>query len=319
MYSVLIKISFLTYFISAFSLWGVAQNLVPNPSFEEYINCPFSLDIETYLYNWKSSRETPDYFNSCASWWGASVPFNGFGYQMPNSGEGYIGLLTYRSDSAIYTEAIGVQLTEPLQIDVKYYVSFKTSLTLENSTGSMAANNKIGVQFTTNEYSSINQIPINNFAHVYTNSIISDTLNWTTISGSFISDSTYSFINIGNFFEKQFIDSIIFNDAFGAYYYIDDICVSIDSSTCLQYANLNKNENKQNFSLTLKDDHIIVKNNTKNNFAISISNLYGQKIFEKLNNNEYFNKFQLLETKNTFFFITIKSEGINYNYKLINQ
>ena len=84
---------------------GLAQNLVPNPSFENYTQCPFSLGLEAYVSDWKSARETPDYFNTCATTPNADVPSNVVGYQEPYIGNAYIGMLTYRSDSSLYTEA----------------------------------------------------------------------------------------------------------------------------------------------------------------------------------------------------------------------
>ena len=110
------------------SVLGWGQNLVPNPSFENVIQCPFSLGLETYTSNWKSARETPDYFNTCASSSVAEVPSNNFGYQQPCTGNAYMGMLTYRSDSSLYTEAATVQLTSPLSIGQIYYVSFRLSL-----------------------------------------------------------------------------------------------------------------------------------------------------------------------------------------------
>ncbi|MBK7390076.1 MAG: hypothetical protein IPI23_13700 [Bacteroidetes bacterium] len=41
---------------------GYAQNLVPNPSFEDTINCPFSVNQFAYCDHWNKYRETPDYF-----------------------------------------------------------------------------------------------------------------------------------------------------------------------------------------------------------------------------------------------------------------
>lgn len=239
-----IKILLTSFFLSLTYFSFSQTNLVPNPSFEDTVSCPFSFGLEAYVQNWKSARETPDYFNSCSTWSGASTPSNDYGYQLAYFGNAYVGLLTYRSDSSVYTEAIGVQLSQALQTGVRYYVSFQVSLTLENTTGSMAANNKIGVQFSNTEHSVTNPIPVNNFAHIYTNSIITDTTSWTTVSGSFVADSAYSYLNLGNFFDKPYIDTMIYGATFGAYYYFDNVCVSSDSLTCSQTSvNVNQIQN----------------------------------------------------------------------------
>ena len=92
---------------------------------------------------------------------------------------------------------------------------------------------KLGVKFSVNQYNPSNPAPINNFAHVYTDSVVNDTTNWYRIAGSFIADSAYSYFNIGLFFDMQHIDTTkytIYSD--NSYYFIDDVCVSTDSALC---------------------------------------------------------------------------------------
>ena len=89
--------------------------------------------------------------------------------------------------------------------------------------------NKLGVLFSNSTYSEFNPPPENNFAHVYTDSIITDTTNWFTIAGSFVADSTYSNIILGIFFDNNNVDTLrLFKpncDVF-AYYFIDDVSVT---------------------------------------------------------------------------------------------
>ena len=113
----------------------------------------------------------------------------------------------------------------------QYFVSFKIVF-VNNPTYYGVASNILGVKFSTIQYTTSSPPAINNFAHVYSTSIIIDTLNWTRIRGSFISDSTYQYINIGNFFDDAHTDSMHVTDSGNEYYYIDDICVSTDSNTC---------------------------------------------------------------------------------------
>lgn len=316
--------SLLLYTVFFFSaVVGYGQNLVPNPSFEYTVGCPFSFGLEAYVQDWKSARETPDYFNSCSTWSGASIPINDYGYQSANSSNAYIGMLTYRSDSSIYTEAAGIQLSQPLQIGVKYYVSFQLSLTLENTTGSMAANNKIGVQFSTTEYSVSKQIPVNNFAHVWTDSIISDTINWSTVSGSFIADSAYSYLNLGNFFDKPFVDSLIYGATFGAYYYFDNVCVSSDSLTCNQVQTGIKQIRSSLPSINIYPNPVtayfhIDKNNTQS-YDLVIYNKFGQKLYEEKNITVSNKRIDTTEFDSGLLLINIKTKNESFNYKLLKQ
>ena len=209
-----------------------AQNLVPNPSFEDAV-CPGQgMGFEEFIFNWKAARETPDYYNSCSAGWSSSVPANYEGYQQAATGNAYIGMLTYVVPNTLTpAEVASVQLLSPLTVGQKYYVSFKLSWTLFDGNVGMA-NNKIGIQFSSIEYNQTNPMPYNNQCHLCTDTIITDSVNWTVVSGIFIADASYSHLNLGSFFENQYIDAVGYGDNYaGAYYYFDDVSViAIDST-----------------------------------------------------------------------------------------
>ena len=50
-------------------------------------------------------------------------PFNNFGFQWPNTGEAYMGAISYSASTPLYRECIGQQLFSALSIGVKYYVT----------------------------------------------------------------------------------------------------------------------------------------------------------------------------------------------------
>lgn len=237
----------ITYLIFAFTnLFYCQQNLVQNGSFEDMVSCPINGFI-TNCQGWYSYSSSPDYFNSCVpSLYAYSIPNNLHGFQSPASGQAYSGIYTYiegETDYSLNREILGSNLVSSLIIGQKYYVSLKVSLgTNTPNTGHSLATNKIGALFSTVPFSNTNSStipPIENFAHVYTDSIIKDTINWTTVFGSFIADSFYTHISIGNFFKVNNTDTIhlIANNPFtpNSYYYIDDICVSTDSSFCANF------------------------------------------------------------------------------------
>lgn len=208
------------------------QNLVYNGSFEEYTVCPSSNGGVANCVGWFSAANSPDYFHVCASSIAFLVPNNSWGYQQPNSGNAYMGGATYFQDYA-YREPIRGTLIEPLVIGTKYYVSFKVSLAEKQSN---CGSDKIGALFTNVQYTNIsNPAPTVNYSHVYTNVTISDTSNWVTVTGSFIADSAYSYIMIGNFFDNSQTNTLILPSQLNSvysYYYIDDVCVSTDSVLC---------------------------------------------------------------------------------------
>jgi hypothetical protein len=226
------------------------QNLVPNPSFEDTVSCPVFGGQVNLAVGWHAVATTPDYFNACTTTSAFDVPLNTCGYQYPATGQAYVGLDTYDVIDTTYREIIGAFLTSSMIIGIKYFVSFKASFSAGIFQAINIAANKLGILFSTVDYLS-NPPPINNFCQVYTDSIISDSLNWTTIKGSFIADSAYSFISIGNFFQNFFTDTIHLNPTnhTRAYYYIDDVCVSTDSLTCNSTVGINELKNQDDLIL----------------------------------------------------------------------
>src|ERR1043165_3367909 len=85
---------------SCLALSAHAQNLVPNPSFEDTVKCPTNHgDINGIdASNWLTFGSTPDYFNSCNNYpasdynHGCSVPDNWAGFQAAATGFAYAGL-----------------------------------------------------------------------------------------------------------------------------------------------------------------------------------------------------------------------------------
>jgi len=213
-------------------------NLVPNPSFEEYFSCPDDLNQVDSVVSWKNFGNTPDYFNSCATGF-ASVPYSSVGYQYPVSGFAYCGLLTYEAPG--YREYIGSELTSTLIPGTTYYASMR--INFANIPGAdpdlewwNCMTNKLGIRFGTTEYSEGSPHPTDNICHVYDDEIISDTLGWYRVFGSFTPATPYQYIVIGNFFDDANTDTIMTNPSpSGAYYFIDDVAVSTDSDFVQNY------------------------------------------------------------------------------------
>lgn len=222
-------------FLCFLSIVGFSQNLVPNPSFETLVSCPVNNDNINNCANWMNFGNSPDYYNGCASG-GMGVPNAGAGYQFARSGVGMAGIVTWYDPNALanYREFIGAQLTTTLQIGVKYYFSFFINWSGYLYGWKQYAANKIGLRLSTVASSSTNPCPLNNFAHLKTTVIYQDTVNWFKVTGSFLSDSNYKYVEIGNFFNDANTDTLSYSGAvFGAmsaYYYIDDVCVTNDST-----------------------------------------------------------------------------------------
>ncbi len=257
------KIIFFLFFLIS-SLGCFAQNLVPNGDFEKYDTCPNDWMQLSFCQNWSSFRGDPDYYNSCSTNWDIKPPNTFFGFQFPHSGVAYASLYTYQNPESNNRELMGSPLNSQLLIGQKYYISFYISLGGYHS--STVGTNKMGIKFSTVPYSETNPATINNFAHYYSDSIITDTLNWVCIRGSFIADSSYSYIIIGNFFVDSLTNTINSSYAHIAFYFIDDICVSTDSLYCENWVGVNEQSENREEEIT------IYPNPAYNNVSVSSKN-----------------------------------------------
>lgn len=213
-----------------FGIEAVCQNLVPNPSFEDTVSCPNSANQIGKAANWHASRESPDYFNECDWITGnTAVPMNFCGFQYAHTGVAYCGFVAFARSVPDGREIFTCPLLSPLIIGKKYIISFY--LSLSGIVSKEIACNKIGCLFSTNDFSLPNNIaPIFNQSQFFTDSIVSDSLNWVKIEGSFVADSNYLYLSIGNFFTDSLTDTIMIAPSTSfSYYFIDDISVFEDT------------------------------------------------------------------------------------------
>ena len=106
--------------------FGKTQNLVKNPSFEEYLECPNALGtFSSQVKHWSTPTQgSTDYFNACSKVMSAPENFNGVQY--PKSGEAYAGFYFYAPGD--YREYIQAELTRTLREGQKYQLTFYVSL-----------------------------------------------------------------------------------------------------------------------------------------------------------------------------------------------
>jgi len=201
---------------------GYSQNLVPNHSFENFTgSCAFTAGSASQCNSWSNVNASPDYFHTafCGTGLNFDTPSNYAGTQSPADGVGYIALVAWHSSA--YNEVLGAPLTSALTPGAWYDVSMKVSLTDISTMGS----DNLGVLFGTSPTTPIGI----NFAHVSSNTVITDFQNWTVISGSFQASAAYTYIFIGNFFDNANTNTLAVASGGwygGAYYYIDDVQVT---------------------------------------------------------------------------------------------
>lgn len=300
-----------------------SQNLVPNGSFELFTTCPNGSAQLSYTGNWAFAGASTDYYNACDTTYAASVPLNPRGFQYASYGNAYVGMVVLALDEVLdtgnyyYREPAGAFLTMPMTIGLKYFVSFKAALTL-NDFEACCATNKLGVLFSTVQYSNANPAPINNFAHVYTDVVITDSLNWTTVSGSFIADSAYSFISVGNFFDTLNTVVIDYYHNYpltsAAYYYIDDVKVSTDSLFAI-------GEEIVNAPITINafpnpsNGYVHIQSAESQLMSIELYDLSGRIVYQAKNILPCMIDFNFLESG--MYALSIKNEHYHFSTKLL--
>lgn len=217
------------------SMHGVSQNILKNPSFEKYAECPttlgnFNEDVEYWT---TPTIGSTDYFNACSTAMGTPENFNG--EQPANFGVGYTGLYFYAPDD--YREYVQAELTNTLQKDKRYRISFYVSLA-ENSDFAVR---DFGVLFSSTKLN----IPIKkelskmhlykqkdnayNFLEIGYDSFYKDTDDWILVYTEFIAKGVENYMTIGNFKSnrqtRKFKTKRNANQ--GAYYYMDMVTLRL--------------------------------------------------------------------------------------------
>ena len=208
-----------------------AFNLVPNPDFEGYTNCPDSLNELEYAYPWfKASAGTADYFNSCSPVGnGASTPLNVVGSQAPLSGQGYGGAIVYTTvtdPTNSYREYLEVPLLAPLQAGQLYRAAFHVSV----ADGYGWAIAEIGAYFSAGPVISNASFTVFNLVPQVVNpayNLLNSTSSWMLVQGTFVAAGGEDHLTIGNFLSDAATTAAPSGGPFAGYgyYYFDDVSV----------------------------------------------------------------------------------------------
>jgi len=228
------------FFLSLLFLLPVcllSQNLVPNPDFESYADCPRGLGQFHLANSWTSPNAgTPDYFNDCSTSLDYGTEFNKKGGQVAHSGHAYMGIQSENLNRNEFYEYLEAPLAQPLVADSFYCVKMFVSSGTSN-----AALKNLGVVFSQIELKNppvskihIPCLPLGN------GNILSDSVHWVCISGNYKARGGELFITIGDFStDNNFVtlpnakeNAAIFQES---YYFIDDVSVEKtgDSKPCI--------------------------------------------------------------------------------------
>jgi OmpA-OmpF porin, OOP family len=219
----------------------MAQNLVPNPSFEELSRCPHSFSTnktDFIVPGWESpTAGTPDHFHGC-SWGDADVPFNWAGSANAHTGKGYAGMYVWnKREDKSYREYVQCELAEPLIKGERYILEFYYKL----ASHSVFTTNRMGMLLSAAplSYTHDEAIPTKPTLSVEKDTAVTaDTGGWEHALMEYAATGGERYVIIGNFYQNHETKSTRLPHRIGknsmlttsAYYYIDDVSVKpVDS------------------------------------------------------------------------------------------
>ena len=209
--------------------WG--QNLVANPSFEDFDQCPKTSNMAQGVKEWSiPTKGTTDYFNACSKEMGVPVNFNG--EQTANFGEGYAGFYMMAPNN--YREYLQAHLVQTLTKGKRYGITFYVSLAEKSS----YAIGSIGMLFTKDKMEkSTNEVirlprkgekPTDfNYAQTQDLEFYADKKGWMRVYKEIVAKGTENYLTIGNFHTNANTELIKTGGVKkAAYYYLDMVSVS---------------------------------------------------------------------------------------------
>ena len=240
-------------FVLFFTLAGKAQNLVPNPSFENFTSCPGGQEFYK-LTPWCGLSGGEDGYNTCNNIFGpggVGIPYTSLGFQYPRTGNGF---------GSFYLMAIGAGVQErreyihvPLDSNLKSGKTYCGTMYLNLINSVKYSTDKVGMYFSSTPYT-CNQAfptpqhiaPLNVIPQIInlTGNFITDTLNWTEVSGTFTAIGNEKYLTIGNFLNDAATNTVVVNPS-AVYtvivFFIDDVSLEEiipaqtinDSTICL--------------------------------------------------------------------------------------
>jgi hypothetical protein len=195
--TLLIMRSFVSLFFLPLATIVSAQNLVPNPGFEELLQCPDWQSQLDHTAFWSDPSEggTPDYYHACGTDW-YSVPDNTVGYQDPMDGQAYTGIFLWIYLMEEWREYLQVALLDTLKEGECYHFRMHANL----GDFSEKTTDALGVRFTENAYALPDPYPPGDVPHIALQpGTLLNKVDWTVLEGDYLATGNERFLMIGNY------------------------------------------------------------------------------------------------------------------------
>lgn len=278
----------LFYFL--FCGYAQAQNMVPNPGFEAYLNTSCGImtqpEFNATMMGWVNpTGASPQVFftnnaDTCYNHQPENLyagPIGIKGSQIPRSGNVMIGLWLYTIDGLNQRQYVQSELITPMIAGNTYRVEFYVSLadSMEHSI------DKIGAYLSAEAIGSSNSEPLSYTPQVVADGFISDVVNWVQITDTIVAQDDYTYITIGNFFDDANTNTEVnplssgAPGTYGAFYFLDDVKIEEVNTTGIN----DLNELTYAIYPTIVRDELTVQ--LAETCIIEIYNSLGQIIFTK--------------------------------------
>ena len=210
-----------------------SQNLVKNPSFEDFVHCPKELGTVTKdVKYWSRATEgTSDYFNECSAKMG--IPNNFNGNQTAAFEKAYAGIYLLAPNN--YREYLQGELTQTLIKGRRYGITFYISLSEKSSLalkeiGVLFSDKHLDIQTTRvlQENSFVYRDSWKNYSYkkIFNPEYFGDKKGWMKLYTEFTARGKENFITIGNFKDdKNTKTKKTQGTKKASYYYIDMVSV----------------------------------------------------------------------------------------------
>ncbi len=268
----------------------VAQNLVHNGGFEDFVECPIKMsNLNKDAEHWNApTLGTTDYYNECSRT-KLGIPMNFKGKQEAYEGNAYAGLYLFAPKD--YREYIQVPLTETLKKGHRYRLNLSMSLA-EKSDGAVM---DLGAVFSQKPLSIHTKRQLSNAVlasnHTKTthakqfsaNGFYNDKKEWMQVSLDIVAKGFESHLVLGNFKSNggthylDFGTSTTKTEGY-SYYYLDDVSLvylgpeyKANQSYVLNHVNFDfdRFELEPKAKQSLKDVYDYLKKNPSLKVAIS--------------------------------------------------
>ncbi|WP_321280166.1 OmpA family protein [Marinifilum fragile] len=232
----------LSAIFTGFVSYAQEENMVLNPSFEEYEECPQSYTFmdktHKLIPHWTyPSFTTPDYFNECSNG-EVGVPDNFAGYSKARTGKGYMGAILSGSNRN-FREYFQGTLSYPMIAGQKYCVSFWYKL----ASGSKFAVDQLGIHFSETETANGNSSFLDFRAHLSNKEglFLDNTEEWAQFCMVYTAQGYEEYFIVGNFKNYDNTNYVVTGrdtknkkGKSYAYYFFDDFEIRplVDCTSC---------------------------------------------------------------------------------------